>query len=471
MEETVPVGEKYLKQLFAQKYPEVAHRRPALYEEMLGSEELTTAAAIIAENQQKIATFMNERIRAEDIKETRLMLPNAKAGQAYSFVIPISETGWDDIVDLDLEGLEELGLNFDSQTETISGTPNQSGDFKIKMRFKLHDEGNTYERDLMFIVNPDPKSLWKDIPSATGDKFWKEDNVAAAGPLGDKHIVAASRRGRSHANVGSFRDDHFAYEHFEDNGWSVVAVADGAGSAKYSRMGSRVACEEVVKQFAIRFTDEVCAEFDEIIINWQDEKSENGQQDLSKFVSKYVAKIAYETSRKLKEVAEHYEAELRDFNTTLIFSLLKKIPQGYAVLSFGVGDCPIVLLNREMTDVHLLNKMDVGEFGGGTRFITMPSIFQAEDFYKNRFSFKIVGDFSYLMLMTDGIYDPKFEVEANLEKIEKWQAFMADLRGENVDNKGVDFSADNENIAGQLSDWMNFWSVGNHDDRTLAVVF
>ena len=73
--------------------------------------------------------------------------------------------------------------------------------------------------------------------------------------------------------------------------------------------------------------------------------------------------------------------------------------------------------------------------------------------------------------MTDGIYDPKFIVEANLEKIDNWNEFINDLKGENADKISVDFNYDNKEIANELSTWMDFWSPGNHDDRTLAIVF
>jgi hypothetical protein len=73
--------------------------------------------------------------------------------------------------------------------------------------------------------------------------------------------------------------------------------------------------------------------------------------------------------------------------------------------------------------------------------------------------------------MTDGIYDPKFVVEANLEKSEKWIEFMEDLKGKNEDNVAVEFDPENTQIADQLSKWMDFWSQGNHDDRTLAIVY
>lgn len=62
-----------------------------------------------------------------------------------------------------------------------------------------------------------------------------------------KDIVAASKRGRSHAHEGKARDDDFNIYHNDSNGWYIIAVADGAGSAKYSRKGSAVACETCVE--------------------------------------------------------------------------------------------------------------------------------------------------------------------------------------------------------------------------------
>ncbi|HUQ96164.1 MAG TPA: protein phosphatase 2C domain-containing protein, partial [Chitinophagaceae bacterium] len=155
---------------------------------------------------------------------------------------------------------------------------------------------------------------------------------------------------------------------------------------------------------------------------------------------------------------------------TLIFCLFKKYEAGYAFLSFGVGDCPIGLLNNDVTELTLLNWIDVGEFGGGTRFITMPEIFQSDKF-STRFSFKLVPHFSYLMLMSDGIYDPKFVVEADLQNLKKWKALLEDLGGKNEEGARVELSASNPDIVAQFSAWMDFWSAGNHDDRTLAIVF
>jgi hypothetical protein len=174
--------------------------------------------------------------------------------------------------------------------------------------------------------------------------------------------------------------------------------------------------------------------------------------------------------KQLEAFAAAAGVPLKDLNTTLIFTLFKKYDAGYALLSFGVGDCPIAVLNKEVTEVHLMNWLDVGEFGGGTRFITMPEIFQNEKF-ATRFGFKLIKDFSYLMMMSDGIYDPKFIVESNLPDIKKWKAFLSDLYGKNEDGARVELNVANKEIEQQFSAWMDFWSPGNHDDRTLAIVF
>ena len=90
----------------------------------------------------------------------------------------------------------------------------------------------------------------------------------------------------------------------------------------------------------------------------------------------------------------------------------------------------MAMLNKDVSEVTLMNWIDVGEFGGGTRFITMPEIFQNEKFAPGLvLSWWMIS--LILMMMSDGIYDPKFVVEANLPNIKKWKNFLADLEGKN----------------------------------------
>jgi Protein phosphatase 2C len=463
----------YIQRLLNQNGFSTTAQKARIFDAFIADQVNIHAVTQIIENQKMLTNKWKIKNRVDDIIRQSVMIPNGTVGKPYQAKFDFLKLGWKDIIYSELEGLEALGLTYDNEEELIKGTPAKSGDLKIKLKFRItgeEEDAVMNEKLISLIINPDPKSLWKDEPSDKNDPYWKEDDVSAFGKLGDRHVVVASKRGRSHANVGSFRDDDFAFKYFEKTGWSVVAVADGAGSAKLSRKGSALACQEVVDYFTANFTSGVLQEFDEALLQLGGGTAEESQKKLSHFIYNHLSKAAHGAHNKLVEFSREKETNLKDYYTTLIFVLFKKYDAGYAVLSFGVGDCPIAIVNKDITGVTLMNWLDVGEFGGGTRFINMPEIFISDKF-TTRFKFKLVDDFSYLMLMTDGIYDPKFVVEASLEKIEKWKEFIDDLGGKNEEGIKVEFDPANKEIASQLSAWMDFWSPGNHDDRTLAIVF
>jgi serine/threonine protein phosphatase PrpC len=255
-----------------------------------------------------------------------------------------------------------------------------------------------------------------------------------------------------------------------EKGWRIVVVADGAGSARISRKGSEIACRGVVDYFSEKSSIESMLELDDLVQQHRAQTGEDTQKKMNRFVYNNLGKAAFLVHKKLEEFANDQGVPLKDLSSTLVFTLFKKYDVGYAFLSFGVGDCPMAVLNKNITEVTILNWIDVGEFGGGTRFITMPEIFKNEKF-ATRFNYKLLDDFSYLILMSDGIYDPKFVVESNLPNIKKWHEFLDDLKGKNEDGTKVELNAGNREITNQFSRWMDFWSPGNHDDRTLAIVF
>jgi serine/threonine protein phosphatase PrpC len=465
--------QQYIEMLFTARKLAVSPNRSNLFDQFCQEADNAHAVKQILDNQKVLMENWKRINRIKDIQEQPFSIPNGTVGKPYEAAINFQQLNWTDIVQHSLSGLEPLGLTYDPLSQLITGIPVQSGDVKLLFSFKTEaepEESALNEKKLSLIINPDPKSLWKNLDSDQSAPYWKEDNVAVSAALGNRHLVVASKRGRSHANVGSFRDDDFAYTHFEQNGWSLVAVADGAGSARLSRQGSKIACNSVVSYFAANLTAAVTTELDALLKEQQEGKGEDTQNKLNHFVYNNLGKAVLYVHKQLEAFATKEQVALKDLHSTLIFVLVKQYTFGYAILSFGVGDCPIGIVSKDLSSVSLMNWLDVGEFGGGTRFITMPEIFNSAQFH-TRFGCKIVADFSYLALMTDGIYDPKFVTEANLEKIEQWRAFIEDLKGNNADGTHVDFSATNPEIASQLSDWMDFWSAGDHDDRTLAIVF
>lgn len=468
MEET----KRYIQSFLSQKKIDISSGKAALFEEFASNEKNVDAVRIIQENQKMIMQNWILKNRIDDILTQTVSIPNGTVNKKYLAKIDFNALGWNDFVSFEIKGLENTGLEFNENDELI-GVPEISGDLKIRILFRVEGEPEDSvlnEKTITLIINPDPKSLWKNLESDKNDPFWKPDNVAVLDRFLDKNIVIASKRGRSHANIGSFREDDFAFKNFNEIGWSILAVSDGAGSAKLSRKGSKIACNAVIQYFEEHLKTENLKEFDQVLVEHHHEVTDQTSKKISHFVYQNLSKAAHFAHQKIEEFAIENETELKNLHATLIFTLVKKYDFGYAILTFGVGDCPIGLLNKELTEIKLMNWLDVGDFGGGTRFITMPEIFQSEKF-STRFGFRLVDDFSYLMLMTDGIYDPKFVVEANLEKIEKWNEFLEDLKGKNEDGIKVDFDKENTEIAQQLSTWMDFWSPGNHDDRTLAIIY
>jgi serine/threonine protein phosphatase PrpC len=458
--------------LFKNNNIQVRADRMKLFDQFLLDEQNKAAINVIIQHQNQLMAKWKMQDRIADILQQPIRILNATVGKPYEAKFDFDKFNWKDITHFEFDGLETAGLRYDEKSRQITGTPTQSGDVKFIFRFKVEgqsEEEPFNEKVISLIINPDPKSLWKNLESDKNDPYWKEDHVTLLAPLADRHILVSSKRGRSHANVGSFREDDFAFKELE-NRWSVVVVTDGAGSAKLSRQGSAIACQGVVDFFTQQPSVESMAELDDILLQYRNNTGEETPKKLNRLVYDNLGKAAFGVHKQLEEFARKEGVPLKDLNATLAITLFKKYEMGYALLSFGVGDCPMAVLNREMTEVKVLNWLDVGEFGGGTRFITMPEIFQNEKF-ATRFGFKLVEDFSYLILMSDGIYDPKFAVEANLTNMKKWQEFLADLQGRNEDGVKVELRADNPEIVAQLDRWMDFWSPGNHDDRTLAIVF
>ena len=205
-----------------------------------------------------------EKVCKSKIAELKLqnLLRNATAKEAYSASFTIPEDIVDDFeVEIKMESVSGLTGKKDGSTYTISGTPvlsdpkaPQDIELIVKCKYKGWVEGKPIvSTTLRFAVNANSRDLWNNNPTPKEIEYYKEDQdcayvkVEEKNGLPQKDIVAASVRGRSHAheNPGKPRDDDFKISYCNDTGWYIMAVADGAGSAKFSREGARIACETV----------------------------------------------------------------------------------------------------------------------------------------------------------------------------------------------------------------------------------
>jgi hypothetical protein len=112
---------------------------------------------------------------------------------------------------------------------------------------------------------------------------------------------------------------------------------------------------------------------------------------------------------------------------------------------------------------QLLCEPDGGDFSGQTRFLSQDTVTQDE--LLKRLKFSMVTDFSGLYLMTDGISDPYFQTDKGMEMPERWAKLIQDIEDEAA------LSQRDSDSGRRLVSWLDFWSKGEHDDRTFAAIF
>lgn len=392
-----------------------------------------------------------------------LRIPNANCKQEYK--LPLQQVLEEENPAIKFTSSFPSGLSL--LEGSIVGTPSTPGEYVISWSID-NDLGRSGE--FLLTINPDPRSLWKDIPSDHTDKYFKPDTDKALVITHSLGIVAASIRGRSHAHVGSFRDDDFRIDAPKENdslGWYIVCVADGAGSAKYSRRGSQIACEETVNEIRniLRSKEDgVAQELNgRSMAACVEEKSDAAFW--TRTLYHVFATAGSKVLSKIRDEAESSNAKVKDFSTTLLVAIIRRTQaDAWFVGTYWVGDGAIGMWDKSWPSPKLFGEPDTGEFAGQTSFFT------SEDFSKGetvtrRLRYTIVNDFGYLALMTDGISDAKFVTEQMLKENEPWALFSDDIREITSEIHSPESNADVK-----LLNWMDFWSPGNHDDRTLMLV-
>mgnify|MGYP000931234954 CR=1 FL=1 len=417
-------------------------------------------------------------------------LPNAFEKQDYLGEVAPPSCESARFVLTEVTGVDEiqhgLKIEVDENKFSITGTPDLSAlrkdgqpapsEFTLTAKYRLEVDGasgGAYEgeKEFKLVIVPAIDTLWRDEPvnwdQMPEPRYQNENQMLEFAALDgeEKHIVAASLRGRSHAQDGKPRDDAFRFA--TAHGWQVLAVSDGAGSACYSREGARLACEKAVAVCCERLDNEPYRDGFEAHIKAlsaiPDET--NKRKPVGDSLYTLLCHAANQARQAIAQEAGLQGKETRTYAATLLLCVAKHFPFGWFVGSFWVGDGAIALYRRDTTPhtVYLMGEPDEGEYGGQTRFLTMPEVFSDASALYRRLRFQLVDDFSALFLMTDGVSDPKFETTNNLKNAEKWDALWDELTAADA----LTNTAESEQA---LLEWLGFPSPGNHDDRTLLVL-
>lgn len=356
--------------------------------------------------------------------------------------------------------------------------PKTAGELDIPIRY---NNGACVHFQLS--VNPDLSSLWQKREPEDNQIVFDQDYVRLkkrhkdliAVNLPGWQVIGASRRGRSHEHEGTFRDDEMGYWADEATGRYAFFLADGAGSARFSREGARIAISVLREKFGANVTEAL----------WKgamdDDTSPGGK------VGKMLVQLAYYAMSRIDSFVKDSNAAnperkwvIKDFNTTILIAAVKRDDDGgIRVVAFSIGDG--VIAGYTGDNVRILTRPDVGEFCGGTRFLTMSSVWEKaatnwSAFYASRLtSVRFSPEETQrliLFLMSDGVSDPWFETDAGLATLEKWRHFVED--GLVGSYGGTAWIAPSENAdvnAERLWQWLGFEVTSHYDDRTLIAIY
>lgn len=389
------------------------------------------------------------------VQRASFQIPNAKVGVLYVGRIEGSDQNGAAVRVRNPIVPQGLGLSFDDASGELKGVPLRDGEQRISLQWSS-DGFDWFSGECMIFINPDPRSLWKNIEPPADDPYFKPNIDFSTVKTASYSIFAASRRGRSHEHSGTFRDDDFFVAHDPAANWSMMIVADGAGSAKSSRQGSKLAVEAFGNHLKSQLAGDLGRKLAADLCDWGADPQKTGQAMGTEFHYLFhkagtLAVQAIEAEALAKSVP------VKEYSTTLLAAVVRFDGDAIFLSTFWMGDGAIAAYGPR-GKVRLMGTPDSGEFAGQTRFLDRAALGDAG--FSKRIGIGRYSQLNALMLMTDGVSDPRFETDAGLADPVLWDQLWDELlplvKSENPDKS--------------LVDWLHFFTPGHHDDRTIAIL-
>lgn len=392
------------------------------------------------------------------IKMPHFQIPNARVGTPYQGQIK-SQKADQQIVQLKPETVilpDELGITYDLIENRFYGIPVKAGEYAIA--FDYFKDGEWLHGHCTLIVTADPRSLWQVKEPAEDQLYPKSHSDHQCIHADGFTIAAASRRGRSHEHAGSFRDDDFLIKNIDDTPWSILAVADGAGSAAYSREGSKIVVN-TVGNLLTEYIQQHADTLNNHLEAWQTGIEEQPEKQVTQALYTGFYEVFHQAAmaaiQAVEQIAVHHALPAKAFATTLLIAVVRQCGNKTFVCSLWVGDGAIAVYSPDR--LRLMGAPDTGEFAGQTQFLDKSVTAQ----FDKRVNIGYFENIYSVMLMTDGISDPKFETDNGLLNQHKWNQLWDEIK--------PCLAHETPDIA--LHEWMHFFSAGHHDDRTLAMLW
>jgi serine/threonine protein phosphatase PrpC len=266
--------------------------------------------------------------------------------------------------------------------------------------------------------------------------------------------MAASVRGKLHAHQAKWRDDCYGWDRIDD--WTLIVVADGAGSAPLSRVGARIACEECLK--AVK----------PLLADYRPTPDDSAAMPNLSHLKTVLVEGARKALAGIQSEAAQRSCPVSDLHTTLLLVLHAPIQRSDLVGALQVGDGAVGLFSADQT-CTVLGVADHGAYSNETRFLTTPGI---EREFERRVVLEVKEGVRGIVVMSDGVADDFFPEDQRLVELFNGDP-VRDLRnrqGESVYGLMKEVAkAPREGLA--LLEWLRYEKKGSSDDRTLVLLY
>ena len=277
-----------------------------------------------------------------------------------------------------------------------------------------------------------PQSLWRWQPISPGEENHPECVYQSEIlPHGFK-IMAARVRGKKHKHDGTNCDDWFEIARSGD--WSIIAIADGAGSKLFSRIGARVACQAASSYLVTQLREHRLINRDtwstetfarNEVYQFQEPDIELTQNFLHAAMQEAYAAVekAYHERDNLKyyyKTLGNRDLTLNDFATTLLLAIhtivTYKATHYSLVLTCQIGDGVAAAIYKNKSVTSVLGEIDQNGFSGETQFLTSAKSQLTKDYLGTK-TFPFFSPMRALMVMTDGVADDYFPPPTGLLRL------------------------------------------------------
>lgn len=272
--------------------------------------------------------------------------------------------------------------------------------------------------------------LWKYLPIPMDEPEPAPEYLQSDVRLPGGRVIAARVRGKKHKHEGTNCDDWYEIGNVEDV--TFIAVSDGAGSKKFSRIGARESCRASVG-YLVSAYEKLLREVPTIRDALKQELSSAAGMEacgrIASLVQKSVIQAgeAVETAFYSRVTDPAYSKllrrslDLKDLSGTLLVAIVIPINSQtgeHLIVTCQVGDGMIASINSKgpfQGSVKLLGVPDSGDFSGETEFLTASQMRTMEALRKRTKLSRGVTD--TVMLMSDGVADDYYPNETQMRRL------------------------------------------------------